>query len=138
MPRILAIDFGMARCGVAVTDPLQIIATALKTVPTKEIFDFLQSYFSNEEVESLVLGYPLNLDGNSTDATKHVEVFLQKLKELFPTKPIHLINEVYTSKLAMRTMIESGVRKKERRKKGELDKIAATIILQDFLEHRGK
>jgi putative Holliday junction resolvase len=137
LARIIAIDYGAKRTGIAVTDPLQIIATALETVATENLLDFLDRYCRQEEVESFVIGHPLNHDGSETHASPLVAGFAKELKEKFPEKKIHFVDEAYTSKLAMRTLIASGVKKKERRQKGALDKVAATIILQDFMENRG-
>ncbi len=136
MARILGIDYGGKRTGLAVTDPLQIIASALDTVPTVDLLDYLKSYCSKEEVTDFVIGQPLSLDGSDTDATPLVKAFVESLTMAFPDKNIHFVDESYTSKLAMRSLIESGVKKKDRRKKGSLDKIAATIILQDFMNER--
>lgn len=136
MPRILGIDYGAKRTGLAVTDPLQIIATALETVPTHKLFDYLTEYVGREEVEAFVLGEPKNLDGSETDSTKMVYSFAKKLQELFPSKTLHLIDERYTSKMAIQTMISSGTKKKDRREKGNIDKISATIILQDFMSRK--
>ncbi len=136
MARILAIDYGAKRSGLAVTDPLQIIATALETVPTTHLLEYLKSYCQKEEVEAFVLGHPLSLDGSDTHASPLVATFAKELKVLFPGKEIHFVDEAYTSKLAMRSLIASGVKKKDRREKGALDKVAATIILQDFMESR--
>ncbi|MCR9062494.1 MAG: Holliday junction resolvase RuvX [Cytophagales bacterium] len=136
MARILGIDYGGKRTGLAVTDPLQIIASALDTVPTIDLLDYLKSYCSKEEVTDFVIGQPLSLDGSDTDATPLVKAFVESLKMAFPDKNIHFVDESYTSKVAMRSLIESGVKKKDRRKKGSLDKIAATIILQDFMNER--
>jgi putative holliday junction resolvase len=133
MPRIVAIDYGGKRTGIAVSDPLQIIATALETVPTKELFSFLKEYSSKEEIESFVVGEPKNLDGSDTDASQMVRNFLVQLKSQFPEKPIHLIDERFTSKMAMQSLIASGTKKKDRKVKGNIDKVSATIILQDFM-----
>jgi putative holliday junction resolvase len=133
MPRIVAIDYGGKRTGIAVSDPLQIIATALETVPTKELLSFLKEYSAKEEVESFVVGEPKNLDGSDTDASQMVRNFLVQLKSLFPEKPIHLIDERFTSKMAMQSLIASGTKKKDRKVKGNIDKVSATIILQDFM-----
>ena len=138
MARIVAIDYGAKRTGLAVTDPLQIIATALETVSTDKLADYLKNYCLKEEVEAFVLGHPLSLDGSETHASPLVAGFAQKLRELFPDKPVHFVDEAYTSKLAMRSLIASGVKKKERREKGALDKVAATLILQDFMETRNR
>jgi putative Holliday junction resolvase len=133
MPRIVAIDYGGKRTGIAVTDPLQIIATALETVSTKSLLEFLKAYSAKEDVESFVVGEPKNLDGSDTDASQMVRDFLIQLKAQFPDKQIHLIDERFTSKMAMQSLIASGTKKKDRKIKGNLDKVSATIILQDFM-----
>jgi putative Holliday junction resolvase len=134
MPRILALDYGGKRTGIAVTDPLKIIATALTTVLSHELLKFLQDYCQTEEVESFVIGYPVNLKSQPTDGTKLVENFVEKLKTTFPTIPVYLVDERFTSKMAMQSMIASGMSKKNRRIKGNVDKVSAVIILQDFLQ----
>ncbi len=134
MGRVLAIDYGLKRVGIAVTDPLQIIATALTTVRNIDIFDFLKEYLSNEEVELFVVGMPKNLQNKDTNATQPVRSFIVKLKKQFPDKEIKLIDERFTSKMAFATMIASGVKKQARRNKETVDKISATIILQSYLE----
>jgi putative Holliday junction resolvase len=134
MPRILALDYGGKRTGIAVTDPLKIIATALITVPSNELLKFLQDYCQKEEVESFVIGYPVSLKSQPTDGTKLVENFVEKLKTTFPTIPVNLVDERFTSKMAMQSMIASGMSKKNRRVKGNVDKVSAVIILQDFLQ----
>ncbi|MFT7420827.1 MAG: putative Holliday junction resolvase [Psychromonas sp.] len=136
MPRILAIDYGGKRSGLAVTDPLQIIATALETVPTKSLLAYLKVYLEKEEVDCFVVGAPTNLDGSDTDATAMVKAFSLTLQETFPNKKIHFIDERFTSKMAFQSMIDSGFSKKQRREKGNIDKIAATIILQDFMRQQ--
>jgi len=134
MPRILAIDYGLKRTGIAVTDNLKIIATALTMVLTKELVAFLQTYTAQEDVEAFVLGLPIDLQGNDTDATASVKGFAVYLQKLFPEKPIHWVDERFTSKLALDAMIRAGSTKKDRRDKGNIDKISATIILQTFME----
>lgn len=134
MPRILAIDYGLKRTGIAVTDNLKIIATALTTVPTSELLSFLKNYTTQEQVEAFVLGLPINLQGEDTDATAYVKGFAKALEREFPQTPIHWIDERFTSKLALDAMIRSGSTKKDRREKGNIDKVSATIILQSFME----
>ncbi|AFK02797.1 Holliday junction resolvase [Emticicia oligotrophica DSM 17448] len=133
MPRILAIDYGAKRTGLAVTDPSKIIASALETVPTDSLLDYLKKYTQNEAVEAFVVGMPKNLDGSSTDGTAYVERFVLELKNIFPEIPIHLHDERFTSKMAMQTMIAGGMKKKDRQVKGNIDKISAVIILQSFM-----
>lgn len=134
MGRIVALDYGGKRTGIAATDPLKIIATALTTVPSNELLQYLKDYCQKEEVESFVIGYPVSLKGQPTDGTKLVEHFVEKLKSTFSTTPVHLIDERFTSKMAMQSMIASGMSKKNRRVKGNVDKVSAVIILQDFLQ----
>lgn len=136
MARILAIDYGAKRTGIAVTDPLQIIGSALTTVPTTELLTFIQQYLRQEEVEAFVVGEPLGLDGLPTDATGHVYQLVQKLKDLYPNLPVHLQDERYTSKDASRALYQSGVPKMKRRQKDLIDQVSAAIILQEFLEAR--
>jgi putative Holliday junction resolvase len=134
MPRILAIDYGAKRTGLAVTDPSKIIASALETVPTDKLLEYLKKYIQNEAVEAFVVGMPKNLDGTTTDGTPYVERFVVELKNIFPEIPIHLHDERFTSKMAMQTMIAGGMKKKDRQIKGNIDKISAVIILQSFME----
>jgi len=134
MGRILAIDFGTKRVGLAVTDPLKIIATALDTVHSKDVIEFLKKYDQAEEIEIFVLGMPKKLDNTDTNATPHVRQFHNLLKKNFPQKPVYLHDERFTSKMALDAMIAAGSKKKDRREKGNIDKISATIILQSYLE----
>ncbi len=135
MPRILAIDYGAKRTGLAVTDPSKIIASALETVPTDKLLEYLKKYTQTEAVEAFVVGMPKNLDGTATDGTAYVERFVVELKNTFPETPIHLHDERFTSKMAMQTMIAGGMKKKDRQIKGNIDKISAVIILQSFMEN---
>ncbi len=134
MARIICIDYGGKRTGLAVTDPLQIIATALTTVETKELIPFLKKYFLQEQVELILIGEPLNLDDTATHATPLVKQAIVRLKKEFPTIPIQTVDERYTSKMASRAMVEMGMKKKDRRVKGNIDQIAATIMLQEYLQ----
>lgn len=136
MARILCIDYGGKRTGIAVTDPLQIIATALTTIDTKELIPFLKKYFLTEAVELILIGEPLNLDDSATHATPLVKAAVTRLKKEFPQIPVHTIDERYTSKMASRAMVEMGMKKKDRRIKGNVDQIAATIMLQEYLQSR--
>jgi putative Holliday junction resolvase len=133
MPRILAIDYGTKRCGIAVTDTLQIIATGLTTVHSKDIIDFLKKYMEKESVETIVVGEPKNLRGERTDASEHADGFVTLLKKHFPGMKIARIDERFTSKMAFQTMIDSGLNKNQRKNKALLDEISATIMLQDYL-----
>ncbi len=137
MGRILAIDYGSKRVGLAVTDPLKIIASALDTIHSKDVLEFLKTYVAREEVEAMVVGMPVNLDGEDTNNTPQVKGFVKGLKKAFPDMPIHLHDERFTSSMAMSAMIASGYSKKDRREKGNIDKISATIILQSFMESKG-
>jgi putative holliday junction resolvase len=136
MARILAIDYGSKRVGVAVTDPLQLIATGLTTVHSKDVLEFLKNYISKESVEAFVVGIPKRLDNTSTHATPLIESFIRQLKKVFPEIPVYGIDERFTSKIASRTLIESGVKKKDRQKKELLDTVSATLILQSFMEQK--
>ena len=134
MGRILAIDYGLKRCGIAVTDPLQIIASPLETIDSENIFTFLEKYFIENEVEKIVIGYPLDLSGNKTDSTEFIEKFKLKFEEKFPAMSIFYEDERYTSKMAKNALIEGGFKKKKRKEKGSLDKISAVFILKSFLK----
>ncbi|HEX2627531.1 MAG TPA: Holliday junction resolvase RuvX [Chitinophagaceae bacterium] len=133
MARILCIDYGLKRTGIAVTDPLQIIATGLTTVPSKELIAFLKDYFSKEPVELIIIGEPKNWDDTDTHATPLVEKCIKDLQKHFPQMPIKKVDERYTSKMAKDAMLEMGLKKKERRNKALVDEIAATIMLQEYL-----
>tara|TARA_R110001599_G_scaffold19503_3_gene74651 strand:+ start:18173 stop:18583 length:411 start_codon:yes stop_codon:yes gene_type:complete len=136
MGRILAIDYGSKRVGMAVTDPLQIIASPLDTVHSKDVIQYLKDYDKAENIESFVLGMPMNLNNQPSDATLGAQQFENLLKKQFPEKAVYLQDERFTSKMAMDAMIAGGMKKKDRREKGNIDKISATIILQSFLESR--
>ncbi len=138
MARILAIDYGKKRTGIAVTDPGQIIVTPLTTIPTAELLPFLKSYFSREEVERVVLGEPRLLDGSPAQMHPKVLAFAAFFKKQFPDMPLELENEVLSSEEAKTTVFLSGAKKKKRRQKGILDKVAAAIILERYLERIGK
>lgn len=132
----MAIDYGAKRTGIAVTDPLVIIASALTTVASHTLMDFLKAYFIKEEVVEVVFGMPINTDGSDTDATPLVRAAINRFKKLFPDKKLILHDERFTSKMALAAMIAAGSTKKERRNKGNIDKVSATIILQSYLETR--
>ncbi len=134
MGRILAIDYGVKRVGLAVTDPLKLIATPLATVHAEDLEAYLKDYLALEAVDAFVLGMPYNLDKSSTNNTQHVVGFGRKLAKLFPGIPVRFVDERYTSKLALRAMIEGGTKKKYRQEKSNMDKISATIILQSYME----
>jgi putative Holliday junction resolvase len=131
--RIIAIDYGKKRTGLAVTDPLQIIATALDVVNSEQLLTFLKSYFQKEPVDAIVLGLPKNLKNQENEMTGLVRALAERLQKNFPDKPIHFLDERFTTAIAHQTMIAGGMKKKDRQVKGNADKISATIILQDFL-----
>ena len=133
MPRILSIDYGLKRTGLAVTDPLQIIATGLTTVESKQLIPFLKDYFAREEVELIIIGEPKNWDDTDTHATPLVEKIIKQLEKNFPRIPIKKVDERYTSKMAKDAMLEMGLKKMQRRNKKLVDEIAATILLQEYL-----
>ena len=133
MARIIAIDYGGKRTGLAVTDPLQIIATGLATIDSKELIPFLKKYFATETVELIIIGLPKNWDDTDTHGTPLVEAVIKKLQKEFPAIPLKTVDERYTSKMAKDAMLEMGMKKKDRRIKGNVDIIAATIILQEYL-----
>lgn len=136
MARIMAIDYGKKRTGLAVTDPLQLIASGLITVPTHELIPYLRKYMAAEPVELMLIGEPKNLDGSSTDATALVTECIRILQKNFPELPVKKIDERFTSKMAFQTMLDSGLKKKDRQNKGLVDEISATIILQEYLRNR--
>lgn len=133
MPRILSIDYGSKRTGLAVTDPLKIIATGLTGIHTKELENFLKDYFAKEEVEQVIIGLPTNWDDSDTHATPLVQAFINRFKKLFPNMPIIKVDERFTSKMAIQSMVESGMKKKKRQNKSTVDEIAAIIMLQEYL-----
>ncbi|MFS4456248.1 Holliday junction resolvase RuvX [Maribacter sp. 2304DJ31-5] len=135
MGRILSLDFGAKRTGVAVTDELRIIASGLKTVPTSALFDFLTDYLKKESVDIFVVGEPRQMDNTPSESEKLIKPFLENLKKLFPEIPIHRQDERFTSKMAFQTMLDSGLGKKKRQNKALIDEISATIILQDYLKN---
>ena len=133
MARILSIDYGKKRTGLAVTDPLQIIATGLTTVETPQLFKYLKEYFAKEQVELIIMGEPKNMDDSDTHATPLVKQAVARLKKEFPTIPIKMVDERFTSKMASQAMIDMGLKKKQRQNKALVDEIAATIMLQEYL-----
>lgn len=133
MARILAIDYGGKRTGLAVTDPLQIIATGLETIDSRELIAYLKKYFQQETVELIIIGLPKNWDESDTHGTALVEAAIKKIQQEFPAIPLKTVDERYTSKMAKDAMLEMGMKKKDRRVKGNVDIIAATIILQEYL-----
>lgn len=136
MGRIIALDYGQKRTGIAVTDPLQMIANSLNTVPSAEIIAFLKQYTGKEQVDSFVVGYPRQMNNTLSESVKFIDPFIALLKKTFPDKKVYLMDERFTSKIAMQTMIAGGVKKKDRQNKELIDAISATIILQSYLEYR--
>jgi len=134
MARILAIDYGGKRTGLAVTDPLQIIATGLSTIESKELIPYLKKYFLSEVVELIIIGLPKNWDDSDTHGTPLAEAAIKKLQKAFPQIPVKTVDERYTSKMAKDAMLQMGMKKKDRQIKGNVDIIAATIILQEYLQ----
>ena len=133
MARILSIDYGAKRTGLAVTDPLQIIASGLTAIDSKNLVPFLKKYFQQETVELILIGEPKNWDESDTHATPLVQAFIKRLQKEFPTMPVQTVDERYTSKLAVQAMLEMGMKKKDRQNKKNVDEIAATIMLQEYL-----
>lgn len=136
MGRIMALDFGEKRTGIAVTDELQIIATPVDTLETKELFNFFETYFAKEKVSELVIGLPMKFSGEMNPIENEIQKFILKFKQSYPQIPIYRENEMFTSKMALQTQISGGMKKKDRQSKGSLDKISATIILQSFLSKK--
>jgi putative Holliday junction resolvase len=134
MDRIVGIDYGRKRVGVAVSDPLRIFASALETVPSAKIIDYLKKYAEAEGIERFVVGYPMNLDNTPSEAAADVEAFLRLLKKHFPAVPVTLEDERFTSVLAHRAMIDGGVKKMDRRDKAAVDKVSAALILQTYMD----
>jgi putative Holliday junction resolvase len=136
MPRILAIDYGIKRTGIAVTDELQIIASGLTTVPSDLVINFLKDYFSKEKVNEILIGEPKQVNGLPSESTPIIEKFVSDFKTQFPSMKVIRVDERFTSKMAFQTMIDSGLSKKQRKNKGLVDEIAATILLQDYLTRK--
>ena len=133
MPRILAIDYGQKRTGIAVTDEMQIIASGLTTIPSATTIDFLKDYFTKEKVEKVLIGEPKQMNGEPSQSAEIIEAFVRKFKSFFPDMPVVRVDERFTSKMAFQTMIDSGLNKNQRKNKALLDEISATIMLQDYL-----
>lgn len=136
MARILCIDYGRKRVGIAVTDPGQIIANRLTTVPTHTLWDFLKEYFDREKVETLVVGYPRQMNNQASEAVRYINPFLKKFQQKYPEIRLELFDERFTSKMAFQTMIDGGLKKKQRQDKAMVDAVSATIILQSYLEQQ--
>ena len=136
MGKVLAIDYGLKRTGIAITDSMQIIASGLTTINTKELNSFISNIVLNEDIEVFVVGYPKGLDGVSTDLTRYVNIFIKKLKKSYPSIFLYKIDERFTSKIAKHSILVSGVNKKRRQDKSLIDQVSATIILQSYLDSR--
>jgi putative Holliday junction resolvase len=136
--RIIAIDYGRKRVGIAVTDPLQMIANALTTIHSKDIWTFLAEYMEKEAVDCIVVGYPKQMNNQASEAVRFINPFLRRLTKLYPEMEVKLVDERFTSKIAHQTMREAGLKKKARQNKALVDTISATIILQSYLEQRTK
>lgn len=134
MPRILAIDYGLKRTGLAVSDPMQLIASPLDTIPSPTLIEFLKNYFAREEVDKIVLGLPKNLDGSLSKMARHVLELEKKLREVFPQKSIFLLDERFTSSIASDALVRAGMKKKNRQIKENVDKVSAALLLQSFME----
>ena len=134
--RLMAFDYGTKRIGIAVTDPLQIVANALTTVHPNEIFDFLKNYLQTEQVETFVVGKPRQMDGSDSESASHVVGFIRLLKKQFPAIPVAEVDERFTSKMASAVIAQSGMKKGKRQQKGLVDTISATIILQSYMDSR--
>lgn len=136
MGRILAIDYGRKRVGLAVTDPMQIIANKLTTVRAHDIWDFLKEYFQKEEVEKVVVGYPRQMNNEPSQSVLYINPFLKRFQKLYPDMALELVDERFTSKLAFQTMIDAGLKKKDRQNKATIDAVSATIILQTYMQQQ--
>lgn len=136
MPRILAIDYGQKRTGIAVTDELQIIASGLTTIPSETAIAFLQDYFGKENVSKVLIGEPRQMNNEASQSAEIINAFVVKFQKTFPEMPVVRVDERFTSKMAFQTMIDSGLKKKQRQNKALIDEIAATILLQDYLTRK--
>ncbi|WP_294823685.1 Holliday junction resolvase RuvX [uncultured Flavobacterium sp.] len=134
--RILSIDYGLKRTGIAVTDEMQLIASGLTTVDSAAAIDFLRNYFSNEKVERVLIGEPKQMNGQPSQSAPVIQAFIAKFNEHFPDMPLEQVDERFTSKMAFQTMIDSGLKKKQRQDKALIDEISATILLQDYLSRK--
>lgn len=136
MSRILAIDYGQKRTGLAVSDPMQLIASRLETIPTAEIWKFLEEYFRREPVERVLVGYPVQMNNQPSEALRFINPFVRAFTKKYPGVSVELVDERFTSKLAQRAMLDGGLKKSDRRNKALVDGISATIILQSWLEQK--
>ena len=136
MGRIIGIDYGKKRVGLAITDPLGVFASPLATVSPEDFQDFISDYMKSETIDAFVIGYPVKMKNEPSESVKYIDPFIRKLKKSFPDKSVHLADERFTSQMALRTMIDGGVTKKGRQDKAMVDKISASIILQSFLDKK--
>lgn len=136
MARLLALDYGKVRTGIAVTDEIQLIASGLTTVETPKLFDFLKKYMSKEEIERIIIGEPKQMNGSASESESLIQIFINKFTKKFPYVPVDRQDERFTSKMAFQSMIASGVKKKQRQNKALVDEISATLILQAYLDRR--
>jgi len=136
MGRIMGIDFGTKRIGIAVTDPLKVFASPLTTVKTGEFEGFISEFLKTESIDGFVIGYPVTMNNKPSESVKHIDPFIKKIEKLFPGIPVHKADERFTSGMALQTMIDGGVKKKDRQDKAMIDKISAAIILQSYLDRR--
>ena len=136
MARLMAIDYGKKRCGIAATDTLQLVANGVTTVATGKLIDFIKAYVGNEDVERIIVGYPTTMRGEESDSMRYIRPGTGRLRKAIPNIPIEMFDERFTSVLAHRAMIDGGMKKMARRNLEIVDQISATIILNDFLEHR--
>ena len=134
MGRLLGIDYGTKRIGLAVTDPLRIFASPLNTIRTEEFDSFIDDYLKSEDIDAFVIGYPVKMNNQPSESVNYINPFIRKLRKSFPGIEVHLIDERFTSQMALQTMIDGGVKKEGRQDKGMIDKISASIILQSFLD----
>ncbi|HBI80378.1 MAG TPA: Holliday junction resolvase RuvX [Bacteroidales bacterium] len=134
MGRFLALDIGRKRTGVAITDPLRIIASPLETIPTHKLLDYLSELFQKENIDMLIVGYPRQMNNTPSEAVTYINPLIKSIKKKFPTLPVELVDERFTSKMAMQAMIDGGMKKKDRQDKSNVDKISAALILQNYME----
>lgn len=134
MGRFLALDIGRKRTGVAITDPLRIIASPLETIPTHKLLDYLSELFQKENIDMLIVGYPHQMNNTPSEAVTYINPLIKSIKKKFPTLPVELVDERFTSKMAMQAMIDGGMKKKDRQDKSNVDKISAALILQNYME----
>jgi putative Holliday junction resolvase len=136
MARVLSIDYGSKRTGLAVTDEFKIIASGLSTIPTNTLIDFLEQFFAKEKVEKVIIGEPKQMNGQPSESNEIIEKFIEKFIKAFPLMPLEKVDERFTSKIAFQTMIDSGLKKKQRQNKALIDEVSATILLQDYLSRK--